>query len=236
MPHLGELTSEWASAARGAFGERLPLALRFAELLASTAVEWGLLGPREPTRLWQRHLLNSAAVAALLPAQGTRSASIADIGSGAGLPGIVLALVRPDLQFSLVEPMKRRTDFLQECVNTLGLTNVEVIRARAEQLHGRCHYDVAVSRAVAPLPRLLEWCLPLVCDGGKLLAMKGQSAADELKASAEAVARWRVNEQRVEWVEPSYGGPGATVVVIGCPADLSAPRPDSRQRPRGAHG
>src|ERR1700761_6495732 len=133
------------------FGPALPQAVEFASLLATDGVERGLLGPREVPRLWERHLLNCAVVAELVPAD----AEVVDVGSGAGLPGLVIAMLRPSVQMILLEPMLRRTVFLEECVAALGLDNVTVHRGRAEDAVGTLHADVATSRAVAPLDRLL---------------------------------------------------------------------------------
>ena len=164
--------------------DRLPLAERYAELLATEGVVRGLIGPREAPRLWERHLLNCAVLAELVP----ESASVADIGSGAGLPGVVLAIARPDLRVTLVEPLLRRTRFLDEVVEELGLQEqVEVVRARAEELAGTCTFDVVTARAVAPLDRLARWCLPLVDPGGELVAMKGASARAEVEAAMPAL-------------------------------------------------
>ncbi len=166
--------------ARGVFSQALPLAESFAALLAGPGVVRGLIGPREAPRLWERHLLNCAVLADVVPGE----AAVCDIGSGAGLPGLVLALRRPDLQVTLVEPLLRRTRFLDEAVDELALENVEIVRARAEALHGRRVFDVVTSRAVAPLDRLLGWSLPLTRAGGFVLAMKGASVREELDAAA----------------------------------------------------
>lgn len=163
------------------FGERLDLAVRYVELLAGPGVQRGLLGPREAPRLWKRHVLNCAAAAPLFPP----ACSVLDVGSGAGLPGIVLALARPDLRIRLLEPMARRAVFLEECVAALALgAAVTVIRGRAEQLHGDVTADVVTARALAPLPRLLPWCWPLVRPGGALVAYVGERAAAELAECA----------------------------------------------------
>jgi 16S rRNA (guanine527-N7)-methyltransferase len=162
--------------AAGVFSDALTLAERYAALLADQGVLRGLIGPREIARLWDRHLINCA----LLGHAIVRGADVCDIGSGAGLPGLVLALSRPDLRVTLVEPLLRRTTFLEEAVATLELGNVEVVRARAEELHGVRQFSVVTSRAVAPLPRLLIWSMPLVREGGALIAMKGSSVADEV--------------------------------------------------------
>ncbi|WP_061290527.1 16S rRNA (guanine(527)-N(7))-methyltransferase RsmG [Herbidospora cretacea] len=162
-------------------GDALAQAETFASLLAGPGVVRGLLGPREVPRIWDRHLLNCAVIAEVVPPE----VKLVDIGSGAGLPGIVLAIVRPDVTVTLLEPLLRRTVFLEECVETLKLPNVEVLRGRAEELKGKRQFDVATARAVAPLDRLLSWSLPLLHEGGELLAMKGERAAEEL-AGAEA--------------------------------------------------
>lgn len=149
---------------------------RYADLLAGPGVERGLLGPREPARLWTRHLLNSATVASLIP----EGSQVVDVGSGAGLPGVVLGCIRPDLTVVLVEPMERRTRFLEECVAQLRLDNTSVLRARAEDLHGRLRSATVTARAVAPLQRLVPMAAPLLDAGGQLLAVKGRTAAAEL--------------------------------------------------------
>jgi 16S rRNA (guanine527-N7)-methyltransferase len=170
----------------------------YADLLATEGTLRGLIGPREVPRLWERHLLNCAVLERLIP----REATVADIGTGAGLPGIVLALVRPDLHVSLVEPLLRRTTFLLEAVERLDLRNAEVVRSRAEDLPA-ASFDVVASRAVAPLGKLAGWCLPLCVEGGLMLAMKGASAAEELAASeheltALGAEEWHVHELAVE--------------------------------------
>ncbi|GAA0725051.1 16S rRNA (guanine(527)-N(7))-methyltransferase RsmG [Dactylosporangium roseum] len=168
------------------FGDRLPLAQQYAELLITDGVVRGLIGPREAPRIWERHLLNCAVVADLIPS----GASVVDIGSGAGLPGMVLAVARPDLSVTLVEPLARRTAFLSEAVTALGLDRTTVVRARAEECVGKLPLaDVVTARAVAPLDRLAGWCLPLTAIGGRLLALKGASAATEIAEHAEALAR-----------------------------------------------
>jgi 16S rRNA (guanine527-N7)-methyltransferase len=185
VPDVSRETEDPPEVARRVFGLSLPLAERYAALLADAGVVRGLIGPREASRLWERHLVNCA-----LLAEGVGpEASVADIGSGAGLPGLVLALRRPDLRLTLVEPLQRRSDFLSEAVASLELDNVEVLRARAEELQGTRWFDVVVSRAVAPLPKLLGWCLPLVAPGGQVLAIKGASAAAELAGARTALRR-----------------------------------------------
>lgn len=167
------------SEAAGVFSSRLDLAERYCALLATDGVVRGLIGPREAPRLWERHLLNCAVVGDAI----AEDATVADIGTGAGLPGLVLAIRRPDLSVTLVEPLLRRTTFLEEVVTELALANVTVVRGRAEELHGVRTFAVVTSRAVAPLDRLLSWCWPLVAPGGQVLAMKGSSAQQEVDES-----------------------------------------------------
>jgi 16S rRNA (guanine527-N7)-methyltransferase len=181
-------------AAAELFGPGLPVAEAYADALATTGVERGLIGPREVPRLWDRHLLNCVALKELIP----DGAELADIGSGAGLPGLPLAIARPDLSVFLVEPLLRRVVWLRETVLALGLTNVEIIRGRANVVTEAGNtFDVVTARAVAPLSGLLELCLPLVRPGGDLLAMKGDGAGqelDEAKAILERMgaAEWSV--------------------------------------------
>lgn len=179
------------------FASRLPLAEEYADQLTHQATLRGLIGPREVPRLWERHILNCAVITELMPEGST----VADIGSGAGLPGIVVAIRRPDLHVTLIEPLLRRTTFLDELVETMGLQNVVVRRGRAEELHGEATYDVVTSRAVAPMERLARWSLPLVREGGSFVAMKGSSAAEELTAATAVVQR--------------LGGTAAHVVELG---------------------
>lgn len=190
------------------FSHALPLAERYADLLATDGVVRGLIGPREVPRLWERHLVNCALLAEAIP----HGADVCDIGSGAGLPGLVLAIARPDLSVTLVEPLLRRSTFLREAVSTLGLQNVEVVRARAEELHGKREFSVVTSRAVAPLERLLGWSMPLVRQGGELVAMKGSSAQAEIAAADKVLHRHGGEDVRVE----EYGVdvvPSPTIVV-----------------------
>jgi len=165
------------------FGAQLPVAQAYADLLATEAVQRGLIGPREVPRLWDRHLLNSAVVHPRVPL----GASVADVGSGAGLPGLVWAIARPDLSVTLIEPLLRRTVFLDAAVEALGLDNVSVVRARAEDV--RQSFDLVTARAVAPLHQLGRWCLPLVGPGGVLLALKGRTAAQEVTAATATLRR-----------------------------------------------
>ena len=154
---------------------------RFAHWLAGAGVERGFLGPREVDRIWDRHISNGAVVEELIPV----NSKVFDIGSGAGLPGLVLAIVRPDITMGLIEPLMRRSEFLKEVVTDLGLTDqVSVIRGRAEELKGHTA-PVVTARAVAPLGKLLTWSLPLTTKGGQILAMKGSSAATEITDAKE---------------------------------------------------
>jgi 16S rRNA (guanine527-N7)-methyltransferase len=165
-------------AAQEVYGTQYPLVSRYVDILTTTAVEWGLIGPREAARVWDRHILNCAALSGLIADQS----SVADVGSGAGLPGIPLALLRPDLQVTLIEPLLRRSTFLTETIEKLAIVDrVQVVRARAED--HRHSYDVVLARAVAPLDRLIGWCNPLRATGGSILALKGESAADEVAAA-----------------------------------------------------
>ena len=179
--------------ARGVFGsDRLPLAEEYAALLATEGVVRGLIGPREAPRLWDRHLLNCAVLGDVIE----HDVSVCDIGSGAGLPGLVLAIARPDLRITLVEPLLRRTTFLSEVVDRLGLSQVSVVRGRAEEVKERHGFDVVTSRAVAPLDRLLEWSMPLVSPHGALVAMKGSSVADEIEAARPTLRKLGCSDPR----------------------------------------
>jgi 16S rRNA (guanine527-N7)-methyltransferase len=192
------------------FAVRLPTAERFAALLASDGVVRGLIGPRETPRLWERHLLNCAVLGELVP----QRSSVCDIGSGAGLPGLVLAIARPDLTITLVEPLLRRTTFLDEAVQRLELDNVEVVRARAEELHGVRHFDVVTSRAVAPLPKLLRWSLPLTRPGGAVVAMKGSSAQEEVDGARKQLRALRAGPVSVHTVGLGVVDPPTIVVRV----------------------
>ncbi len=194
------------------FGDRLALAQRYAAHLVGSGVERGLLGPREAPRIWERHILNCAVVAELLP-DGARTV---DIGSGAGLPGIPLALARPDLSVVLVEPLARRVDWLREVVEDLGLP-VTVERGRAEESGVRTRWegaDVVTARAVAPLARLAGWALPLLRPAGTLLALKGRSAETEVARDAAAVRKLGGSEPRTVRCGTELVDPPSTVVVV----------------------
>jgi 16S rRNA (guanine527-N7)-methyltransferase len=219
---------ETASATRDSavFDERLPLARRFAEHLATSGVERGLIGPREAPRIWERHVLNCAVVAELVP----NGARLVDVGSGAGLPGIPLALARPDTRVVLVEPLARRVDWLREVIADLGVA-VEVERGRAEDDVVRRRWegaDVVTARAVAPLARLAGWCLPLLRPSGQMLAVKGAAAADEVARDAPAVRRLGGGVPRIERCGAGIIDPPSTVVIVereaGAPARMARRR------------
>lgn len=151
---------------------------RYVDILVSRGIDWGLIGPREPARIWTRHVINSVSIAGLIPA----NSRVCDVGSGAGLPGIPLAIARPDLQITLVESLLRRSEFLSLAVEELGLAErVTVVRSRAEDLKGS--FDIVTARAVAALPKLVTWTTPLFMPDGELVALKGESAEDELAAT-----------------------------------------------------
>lgn len=166
------------SGAAAVFGDRMPLALQFVEILADTGVSHGLIGPREVPRLWERHVLNCAVIEDAFP----EGAKLIDVGSGAGLPGVALAITRPDLDIHLVEPMQRRTDWLTTTVTDLGLSNVTVHRGRAEEFAGVLAAPFVTARAVARIAKLARWCVPLLDGRGTVVAMKGRSAQEELDA------------------------------------------------------
>ncbi|MFY1674357.1 16S rRNA (guanine(527)-N(7))-methyltransferase RsmG [Plantactinospora sp. WMMB334] len=261
------LPDDLVAPARTLFADRLPLAAAYAELLAGPGVVRGLIGPRETTRIWDRHLLNCAAMAEFVPA----GSSVVDVGSGAGLPGIVLAIARPDLAVTLVEPLARRSTFLAEAVSALDLgETVTVVRARAEELTAarrarrgarragrggrstdasphrpggpveladlpddlQVPADVVTARAVAPLDRLAGWCLPLAVPGGRLLALKGASAAEEVARHAEAVRRLGGSPPAVRLAGVGLVDPPATVVEVV----RERTRPPAATPPRAAGG
>lgn len=194
------------------FGDRLPLAHAYADHLVTSGVERGLIGPREAPRIWDRHILNCAVVAELVP-DGAR---LVDVGSGAGLPGIPLALARPDLGVVLVEPLNRRVEWLRAVIDDLGLS-IEVERGRAEESTVRRRWegaDVVTARAVAPLHRLAGWCLPLLRPGGLMVAVKGESAPQEIERDTAAVARLGGGVPRVARCGEGVIDPPSTVIVV----------------------
>lgn len=182
--------------ASAVFGENLERARRFTAALGEHGEERGLIGPLEPARLWSRHILNSA-VAAPLFASGAR---VGDVGSGAGLPGIVLAIARPDVQWVLIEPMERRVTWLQEQKDALGLDNVEIVRARGDEWTEGAVLDAVTARAVSALKTLIPLTAPLVRVGGELVLLKGANAANEIDAAAKQIRKYGLDDIRVEVV------------------------------------
>ena len=189
-------------AARTVFGDQLEVARGFIAHLASSGIERGLLGPREVPRLWGRHVLNCAVVADLM-APGT---TVVDVGSGAGLPGLAIAIARPDLHLHLVEPLERRVFWLNEVIDDLSLTKVTVHRARAEQVIGEVVGDYVTARAVSALSTLAGWMIPLAKPGGEVLAIKGRSAPEEIEKARKVIHK--------------LGGGPAEIVTVG--ADVLA--------------
>ncbi|AHI21372.1 MAG: 16S rRNA (guanine(527)-N(7))-methyltransferase RsmG [Corynebacterium casei] len=189
------------------FKDRLPLAEKYHELLATDGSTRGFIGPREVPRLWDRHLINCAVIGDVME----EGATIVDIGSGAGLPGIPLAIARPDLKITLIEPLLKRSVFLQEVVDKLALDNVTVIRGRAEEgpvKKAAAGADIVTSRAVAPLGKLAKWSLPLVRRGGEMIAMKGESVHEELERDAADIKRAGGGKATVEVVR------GTTIIRV----------------------
>ena len=182
--------------ASAVFGENVERARRFTAALGEHGEERGLIGPLEPARLWSRHILNSA-VAAPLFASGAR---VGDVGSGAGLPGIVLAIARPDVQWVLIEPMERRVTWLQEQKDALGLDNVEIVRARGEEWTEGAVLDAVTARAVSALKTLIPLTAPLVRVGGELVLLKGANAVNEIDAAAKQIRKYGLDDIRVEMV------------------------------------
>ena len=179
--------------ARETYGAEFPAINRYVDILRSTALDWGLLGPREAERLWDRHILNSAALSGLIAAES----AVADVGSGAGLPGIPLGILRPDLRVTLIEPLLRRFTFLTQTVEELQISDrVEVVRSRAED--HRQTYHIVVARALAPLDRLIGWCNPLRAPDGVILALKGASAADEIAAAGQQLQAAQLQAEVLE--------------------------------------
>lgn len=201
---MADVSRETPPEAQEVFGERLPVMQQYADILADDGVLRGMIGPREVPRLWERHLLNCGVV---LERVGEGS-TVADVGAGAGLPGLVWAIARPDLDVTLVEPLQRRTTFLTEVCDTLGLENVTVLRARAEDVEAT--FDVVTARAVAPLEKLARWCMPLVAPGGVLLALKGRSASEELDGARRLLGRLGARDARV----CTYGSLDVPTTVI----------------------
>ncbi|MFE6825206.1 16S rRNA (guanine(527)-N(7))-methyltransferase RsmG [Streptomyces sp. NPDC057690] len=197
--------------AREVFGDRFGDAVRYAELLAEAGVQRGLIGPREVPRLWERHMLNCAVLSEVVP----EGVTVCDVGSGAGLPGIPLALVREDLKITLLEPLLRRTNFLTEVVELLGLDHVTVARGRAEEVMGTMSpVHVVTARAVAPLDRLATWGIPLLRPYGEMLALKGDTAEEELKSASTALSKLGAVGTSILHVGEGVVDPLSTVVRV----------------------
>ena len=192
-----EITAAELQAAQKIFGDRLDLAQRYVEHLATSGTERGLIGPREVPRLWSRHVLNCAVIESQIP----HGSHVADVGSGAGLPGLCLAIARPDLELTLIEPLERRVIWLQEVVDDLGLDNVTIMRTRAELAVGRVDADVVTARAVSALSNLAGLTIPLLTGKGVVVAIKGRSAGEEIEKAAKVIRK--------------LGGKETSVVLVG---------------------
>lgn len=192
-----EITPAELKAAESIFGDRLDLARRYVEHLATSGTERGLIGPREVPRLWSRHVLNCA----VIESQIAHGSHVADVGSGAGLPGLCLAIARPDLELTLIEPLERRVIWLQEVVDDLGLENVTIMRTRAELAVGMVDADVVTARAVSALTNLAELTIPLLAGKGEVVAIKGRSAGEEIEKAAKVIRK--------------LGGTQTSVVLVG---------------------
>lgn len=208
------------------FGERKELAEGYWRILATDGIDHGLMGPREVPRLWDRHILNCAVIEELID----EDEKVFDIGSGAGLPGLPLAIARPDVSITLIEPLLRRSTFLERAVETLGLENVRVVRGRAEERSVRAEVglaDVVTSRAVAPLERLSKWSAPLVRAGGQMIAIKGSSAAEEIERDRALVGRSGISDLRVVTCGEVLETP--TTVVVGTKTERSGVKKPRRR-------
>lgn len=205
------LAGDALAAAEQLFADRLPLVKRYVAHLASSGIVRGLIGPREVPRLWERHVLNCAVVQELIP----DAARVADVGSGAGLPGLCLALARPDAHFTLIEPLERRVVWLQEVVDDLQLSNVKILRARGEQAKEHVdEIDVVTARAVSALSGLVDITLPLLNGHGQLLALKGRSAAEEVDKARKSLKRWKVQDTEILTVGAELLAEPTTVVRL----------------------
>ena len=207
---LPELAGAELAAAEKLFGDRLDLARRYVDHLATSGLERGLIGPREVPRLWSRHVLNCA----VIESEFAPGKTVADVGSGAGLPGLCLALARPDLTLVLIEPLERRVVWLEEVVEDLGLTNVRVFRARAEQAVDLVNADYVTARAVSALSKLVPITLPLLGGSGSLVAIKGRSAAEEVENAAKAIKKFRGRNPEVRVLGEGLLEEPTTVVRI----------------------
>jgi 16S rRNA (guanine527-N7)-methyltransferase len=204
--HAEEATDEL----RDFFGLAWAPMEHFAEMLVAEGELRGLIGPREVPRLWSRHLVNSAAISPFVPSD----ADVADIGSGAGFPGVVLAIMRPDTTVHLIEPMERRVAWLSDVAEEVGLDNVTIHHARAEEIHGRQTFDVVTARAVASLDKLARWAMPLVRPGGALVALKGRRAEEEVGEAKHVLRKLGATSTRVDTVTGLPLDTSATVVRV----------------------
>jgi 16S rRNA (guanine527-N7)-methyltransferase len=224
--------ADLAAEAAVMFGTALPQAEQYAALLTGIGAERGIVGPAEAARVWDRHVLNCGVIARLIPA----TCSLVDLGSGAGLPGVVLAMLRPEARVTLLEPMARRVGFLQECVTALGLANVEVVRGRAEEFAGKLAADIVTSRAVAPLEKLAGLSVGLARSGGRVLAMKGSSAAAELARARPVLARLGIGDARVITAASPSGAITASLVIFTTTASRSGSSASKPGRQAGQPG
>ncbi|MBE0008499.1 MULTISPECIES: 16S rRNA (guanine(527)-N(7))-methyltransferase RsmG [unclassified Arthrobacter] len=207
---MAEISESDLRAAHTLFGARFDLAERYVEHLATSGIERGLLGPREVPRLWSRHVLNCAVIAELFPSE----AMVADVGSGAGLPGIALAIARPDLSLTLIEPLERRVIWLREVITDLELPNVEVFRGRAEEAVGKVEATVVTARAVSALGGLAAMTIPILQGKGELLAIKGQSAPEEVAKSRKLIRKLGGRDVTVQQVGGELLEQPTTVVRV----------------------
>lgn len=190
---LPVLSGDALEAAQKVFGDHLPVAQRYVQHLATSGIERGLIGPREVPRLWERHVLNCAVVQELIE----HGATVADVGSGAGLPGLCLAIARPDLSLTLIEPLERRVIWLTEVVEDLGLENVDIMRSRAEQAVGYVEADYVTARAVSALVGLLDITLPILRGTGQLLALKGRTATEEITKAKKKLNKYGARKTEI---------------------------------------
>ncbi|TAP28743.1 MULTISPECIES: 16S rRNA (guanine(527)-N(7))-methyltransferase RsmG [Micrococcaceae] len=204
------LTAEETLAAEKIFGDRLDLAKRYVQHLATSGIERGLLGPREVPRLWSRHVLNCAVIESVIE----RDVEVADVGSGAGLPGLCLAIARPDLKLTLIEPLERRCIWLSEVIEDLGLDNVTVMRGRAEQMVDAVNASYVTARAVSALTNLAGLTIPLLHGKGQLIAIKGRSAAEEIDKASKAIRKLGGKETEVLTIGGEFLAEPTTVVRI----------------------
>lgn len=222
------LVEEPPESVKHLFGEVFPEVNHFAQILRDEGEVRGLIGPRELPRLWSRHLVNSAAVLDFIPAQ----VAVVDIGSGAGFPGIVIAICRSDLEVHLVEPMRRRFEWLCDVADEIGLDNVSIHNARAEELRGQGMADVVTARAVANLKKLLPLAMPLIVPGGRLLALKGRRAYEEVKDARPVFALHSVDSVRVHEVPSPMEDESTMVVELMRARDQRAGRRGQQSRGR----